>query len=143
MIYSGTNIVYGKCNAVVCEIGMNTEFGIIAKSLNNEKEITPLQKKIDGISKFLSLIIAVIIIVMFFVGILKKFDIMEILMLSISLAVAAIPEGLPAVITITLSLGMSAMAKKNAIVRKMSSVETLGVKPFLKCPIQIFLKCPI
>lgn len=127
MIYSGTNIVYGKCHAVVCEIGMNTEFGLIAKSLSQEeKEITPLQKKINGISKTLSLIIAVIIVIMFVVGLAKGMEIVEVLMLSISLAVAAIPEGLPAVITITLSLGMSAMAKKRAIVKKMSSVETLG-----------------
>ena len=127
MIYSGTNIVYGKCLAVVSEIGMNTEFGLIAKSLNEEeKEITPLQKKIDGISKFLSFIIAIIILIMFLIGIIKGMNIMEVIMLSISLAVAAIPEGLPAVITITLSLGVSAMAKRNAIVRKMSSVETLG-----------------
>lgn len=127
MIYSGTNIVYGKCQAVVCETGMNTEFGLIAKCLNEEeKEITPLQKKIDGISKFLSLIIFLIIIIMFIIGIIKSMNIKEVIMLSISLAVAAIPEGLPAVITITLSLGMSTMAKKNAIVRKMSSVETLG-----------------
>lgn len=127
MIYSGTNIVYGKCLAIVCEIGMNTEFGLIAKSLNEEeKEITPLQKKIDGISKFLSFIIAIIILIMFLIGIIKGISIMEVIMLSISLAVAAIPEGLPAVITITLSLGVSTMAKRNAIVRKMSSVETLG-----------------
>lgn len=127
MIYKGTCIVYGKCQAIVCEIGMNTEFGLIAKSLNSEiKESTPLQKKIDGISKFLSLIIFIIIIIMFFIGIIKGIDIMKIVMLSISLAVAAIPEGLPAVITITLSLGMSDLAKKRAIVRKMSSVETLG-----------------
>lgn len=127
MIYSGTSIVYGKCQAVVTEIGMSTEFGHIAQSLNKEeKEITPLQKKINGISKFLSLIIAIVIFDMFIVGILKDMEIAEVIMLSISLAVAAIPEGLPAVITIILSLGMSAMAKKRAIVRKMSSVETLG-----------------
>lgn len=127
MIYSGTNIVYGKCLAVTCSIGMNTEIGKICDSLNQEKkEITPLQKKINGISKVLSLIIAVIIVVMFFVGIIKGMDLVEVIMLSISLAVAAIPEGLPAIITITLSLGMSTMAKKRAIVRKMSSVETLG-----------------
>ena len=127
MIYSGTNIVYGKCQAVVCETGMNTEFGIIAKSLNEEiKEITPLQRKIDEISKFLSFIILIIIFIMFIIGIIKGMDILEIVLLSISLAVAAIPEGLPAVITITLSLGMNTMAKKRAIVRKMSSVETLG-----------------
>lgn len=127
MIYSGTNIVYGKCQAVVCEIGMNTEFGKIAESLNKEeKDITPLQRKINGISKFLSIIILIIIVIMFIIGLSKGMELMEVIMLSISLAVAAIPEGLPAVITITLSLGMSNMAKKNAIVRKMSSVETLG-----------------
>jgi len=127
MVYSGTNIVYGKCHAVVCEVGMNTEFGLIAKSLGHEeKDITPLQQKIDGISKFLSIIILIIIVIMFIVGMSKDMEIVEVVMLSISLAVAAIPEGLPAVITITLSLGMSTMAKKNAIVRKMSSVETLG-----------------
>ena len=127
MIYSGTIIVYGKCQAIVSEIGMNTELGLIAKSLNKEeKEITPLQKKIDGISKFLSLIIAIIIFIMFLIGVIKGMEIMTVIMLSISLAVAAIPEGLPAVITITLSLGINEMAKKNAIVRKMSSVETLG-----------------
>lgn len=127
MIYFGTNIVYGKCQAVVCETGLNTEFGLIAKYLNNEeKEITPLQRKIDGISKFLSIIIFLIIVIMFIIGFIKGMDIKEVIMLSISLAVAAIPEGLPAVITITLSLGMSTMAKKHAIVRKMSSVETLG-----------------
>lgn len=127
MIYSGTSIVYGKCHAVVTEIGMNTEFGLIAKSLESEeKEITPLQRKINGISKFLSLIIAIIIFDMFVVGILKGMELTEVIILAISLAVAAIPEGLPAVITIILSLGMNAMAKRKAIVRKMSSVETLG-----------------
>lgn len=127
MIYMGTNIVYGKCQAVVCKTGMNTEFGLIAQSLNKEeKEQTPLQKKIDGISKVLSLIIAIIIIIMFVVGLIRGMKLMEVIMLSISLAVAAIPEGLPTVITITLSLGMNNLAKKNAIVRKMSSVETLG-----------------
>lgn len=127
MIYSGTNVVYGKALAVVTEIGMKTEIGKIANSLNNEeKEITSLEMKINEISKVLSLIIAVIIVVMFIVGIIKGMEITEVIMLSISLAVAAIPEGLPAVITITLSLGISSMAKKKAIVRKMSSVETLG-----------------
>ena len=127
MIYSGTNIVYGKCEAVVCEIGMKTEFGKIAASLTvEEKEITPLQKKINGISKYLSIVIAIIILIMFLIGIIKKMELLEVIMISISLAVAAIPEGLPAVITIILSLGMSELAKKKAIVRKMSSVETLG-----------------
>ncbi len=127
MIYAGTNVVYGKCQAVVLEVGMKTEFGLIAKSLQNqEKEITPLQKKINDISKFLSVVVAIIIVIMFIVGTLKGMSVVNVLMLAISLAVAAIPEGLPAVITITLSLGIGSMAKKKAIVRKMASVETLG-----------------
>lgn len=127
MVYQGTNVVYGKCEAVVCETGMNTELGQIAESLlENEEELTPLQIKINDISKFLSLIIMIVIVVMFIIGIIRGMAFKEILLLSISLAVAAIPEGMPAVITIILSLGMNALAKKKAIVRKMSSVETLG-----------------
>ena len=127
MIFSGTSIVYGKCEAVVCSIGMNTEIGKIASSLNEkEVEITPLQHKIADISKFLAVLILTIIIIMLLIGLIKKIEILELIMLSISLAVAAIPEGLPAVITIVLSLGMEELAKKKAIVRKMASVETLG-----------------
>ncbi len=127
MIYQGTNIVYGKCEAVVCEVGMNTELGLIAESLSDTKEeLTPLQKRINGISKFLSIVVLVIIGIIFIIGLIKGMTLKEIIMLSISLAVAAIPEGLPAVITIILSLGMKALAKKKAIVRKLSSVETLG-----------------
>lgn len=127
MVYSGTSVVYGRCCVVVCETGMNTEVGKIANYIDEEKkEITPLQVKINSISKVLSIIILVIIVIMFIIGLIKKMKIMEIIMLSISLAVAAIPEGLVAVITITLYLSISEMARKNAIVRKMSSVETLG-----------------
>ena len=127
MIYSGTNITYGKCIAVVTSTGMDTEFGLIAKTLTEEiKEVTPLERKINDISKFLSIIIFVIIFIMFIIGLIKGMKISEVIMLSISLAVAAIPEGLPAVITITLSLGVATMSKKKAIVRKLSSVETLG-----------------
>lgn len=127
MIYSGTNITYGKCITVVTNTGMNTEFGLIAKTLTEEiKEVTPLERKINDISKFLSIIIFVIIFIMFIIGLIKGMKISEVIMLSISLAVAAIPEGLPAVITITLSLGVATMSKKKAIVRKLSSVETLG-----------------
>lgn len=127
MVYAGTSVVYGKCHAIVCFTGMDTEFGKIAKGLAETKsEPTPLQRKIDSISKGLSIIIGIVIVVMFIIGLIEGMAISEIVFLSISLAVAAIPEGLPAVITITLSLGMSAMAKKHAIVRKMSSVETLG-----------------
>ncbi len=127
MVYSGTNVTYGTGEAVVCVTGMNTEFGKIASMLSNEsEEITPLQKKIEEISKVLSIVIMVVIGIMFIIGLLKGIKLLEILMLSLSLAVAAIPEGLPAVITITLSLGISTMAKKRAIIRKMPSVETLG-----------------
>ncbi|MBR1377143.1 MAG: cation-translocating P-type ATPase [Bacilli bacterium] len=127
MVFTGTDVVYGKCEAVVVATGMNTEFGKIAESLNSEeKDTTPLQEKITDISKTLSIIILIIIMIMFLIGIIKGMQIKEIVMLSISLAVAAIPEGLPAVITIILSLGMNDLAKKNAIVRKMASVETLG-----------------
>ena len=127
MIFSGTNIVYGKCEAIVCSTGSETEFGKIAANLNrNVENITPLQIKINNISKFLSIIIAIIIFGMFIIGIIKNIPLQEMILLSISLAVAAIPEGLPAVITIVLSIGMTELAKKKAIVRKISSVETLG-----------------
>ena len=127
MIYMGTDIVYGKCEGIVTKTGMNTEFGQIADSLNNDiKDITPLQEKITNISKILSLIIMIIVIIMFIVGLIKGMMLSEIIMLSISLAVAAIPEGLPAVITIILSIGMNDLAKKKAIVKKIASVETLG-----------------
>lgn len=126
MIYQGTSVVYGKCEAIACLTGNNTEFGKIANSLNDEEEVTPLQKKINGISKVLSFIIAIIVLIMFIIGIIKEMKFLEVLMLAISLAVAAIPEGLPAVITIVLSLGVGELAKKKAIVRKLASVETLG-----------------
>lgn len=127
MIYSGSPVVYGKCHAIVTATGMNTEIGKIAKYLEHEEnEITPLEIKINNISKFLSILISIIIFVMFIIGLVKGMKLLEIIMLSISLAVAAIPEGLPAVITIIQSLGVSFMAKNNAVIRKLSSVETLG-----------------
>ena len=127
MVYAGTNVVYGKGEYIVTKTGMETEIGKIAGSLDNTKaEITPLQKKINGISKVLTIIISIVILIMFIVCMIKDMAITEALLLAISLAVAAIPEGLPAVITVILSLGMNVLAKKKAIVRKMSSVETLG-----------------
>ena len=127
MIYTGTHIVYGKCEAVVVATGMNTEFGKIALTIDTEiKEMTPLQERVTNISKVLSVIILIVILIMFLVGLIKGMETKEVVMLSISLAVAAIPEGLPAIITIILSLGMNDLAKRKAIVRKMASVETLG-----------------
>ena len=118
MLYAGCTVSYGNATAIV---------GKIAKDLLQTKKIeTPLQIKIEQISKFLTAIIILIIIVMFGIGLVRGMEILEVIMLAIALAVAAIPEGLPTVITIVLSLGISQMAKKNAIIRKISSIETLG-----------------
>ncbi len=127
MLYSGCSLVNGRVTAVVVGTNYKTEIGKIATSLEQEKEVeTPLQKKIDELSKTLSFIIGLIIVGMLIYGIVQGNDILTIVMLAISLAVAAIPEGLPAVITITLSIGMNQMAKKKAIIRSMKAIETLG-----------------
>ena len=127
MVYAGCNVTNGHAFVLVCATGMNTELGKIADSLMNKKsDITPLQKKINKISKLLTYIILAIIVIMMIIGLIMHNDFFDILMLSISLAVAAIPEGMSSIITIILSLGMSAMAKRNVIIRKMASVETLG-----------------
>ena len=127
MVFSGCNVTNGHAFVLVCRTGMDTELGKIANSLINKKaDITPLQKKVNQISKVLTYIIFFIIAVMMIIGILMQNDFFDVLMLSISLAVAAIPEGMSSVITIILSLGMTAMAKRNVIIRKMASVETLG-----------------
>lgn len=127
MVYSGTNVVNGRAQAVVCVTGMGTQIGLIADSLQTvKKEITPLQQKINDISKVLSIVIFIIIIVMLVVGLVRGQPLMDALMLAVSLAVAAIPEGLSAIITIIMSIGVRDMARKRAIIRVMSSVETLG-----------------
>ncbi|MDD3304443.1 MAG: cation-translocating P-type ATPase [Clostridia bacterium] len=127
MLYSGSNVVYGRGDAIVIATGMDTELGKIAEAISQQKiEITPLQKKINELSKVLSVIVVVIAVAMFFVGMLEGNPVLEVFMLAISLAVAAIPEGLSAVITITLAMGVQKMAKEKAIVRKLSSVEALG-----------------
>ncbi len=127
MIFAGSNVVYGKCEAVITSTGMNTELGKIATSLIHEESVdTPLQKKIHNISKILTYGVAVIIVIMIIIGLIRGDDIVHLIIVAISLAVAAIPEGLPAVITVILSLGMTRLAKKKAVVRNISSVETLG-----------------
>ena len=127
MIYSGCNVVYGKLIAVVTATGMDTELGKIASTIQKDKDVlSPLQIKINNVSKVLSGLIGIIIAAILVYSIYVGNDLLESIMLCISLAVAAIPEGLPAVITIALSLGTTSMAKKNTIVRKISSVETLG-----------------
>ncbi len=127
MLYSGSSVVYGRGEGVVTATGMNTELGKIATILTDSKEeLTPLQKKMNEISKTLSVIVVIIGILMVLVGIIRDNPILEVFMLAVSLAVAAIPEGLPAAITIILSIGVQKMAKENSIVRKLSSVEALG-----------------
>lgn len=127
MVYSGSSVVYGRCEGIVVGTGMNTELGKIAAALNMEKDsLTPLQIKISEISKVLSIIVIIIAVLMFVVGFIQGDNLLSVFMMAVSLAVAAIPEGLPAVITITLAIGVQKMAKKNAIIRKLSSVEALG-----------------
>ena len=127
MLFSGCNIVNGHVEAIVVRTGMTTELGLIATSLNTPYEVsTPLQIKIKEISKKITILVFLIILFMFFYGVINGYKLMEIIMLCVSLAVAAIPEGLPAVITIALSSGTGALAKKKTIVRQMSAVETLG-----------------
>ncbi len=127
MGYMSTIVTYGRAIGVVATTGMNTEIGNIANLLNEvEDEMTPLQKKIDRLGKLLGMISIIVVILIFIVGWLWNFDLLDLFMISVSLAVAAIPEGLPTVITVVLSMGMRKMAKKNAIVKELNAVETLG-----------------
>ena len=132
MVYMGSTVVYGRGTAVVCGTGMNTEMGKIADALTKaEEEQTPLQKKLAGLSKILTWIVLGICVVMFGVGIIKAGEfstsvLLDTFMVAVSLAVAAIPEGLAAVVTIVLSIGVTKMAKRNAVIRKLTAVETLG-----------------
>ena len=127
MLYSGSSVVYGRGEGVVTSTGMNTELGKIAVMLSHENEtLTPLQKKTNEISKVLSIVVVVIGLAMVILGLIQHNKLLEIFMLSVSLAVAAIPEGLPASITIILSIGVQKMARKHSIIRKLASVETLG-----------------
>ena len=128
MIYSGCSVISGKIVALVTATGMNTELGRIAKSITDKKDIpTPLQKKISEISKNLTIAIIFIIALVFLYNILVIHNnVLQVIMLCISLMVSAVPEGLPAVISIALSLGVKELAKKKTLARTLSSVETLG-----------------
>ena len=127
MLFLGTSITNGKCTGIVISTGKNTEIGKIALSLNEIDRIeTPLQLKIKEISKKITFIVFIILIFIFILALINKYTILEIIMLCSSLAVAAIPEGLPTVITITLSVGISNLAKKKTVVKQMQAVETLG-----------------
>ena len=125
-LYMDSNILSGNGIGVVESIGMNTEIGKIADIVQHDDEETPLAKRVGKLGKTLSAIAIVVCIAIFIMEFLKGIPLVETFMTAVSLAVAAIPEGLPAVLTLTLALGMSEMAKSNAIVRKLLSVETLG-----------------
>ncbi len=125
--FTGSVVSYGKAIGVVTETGMNTEIGLIAQKVSSEgREITPLQKEINVLGKWLAIFAVFAVTIVFIVGLLIGDDLIEVLLISVSLAVSAVPEGLPAVITITLAIGMQRMAAKNAVVRKLSAVQTLG-----------------
>lgn len=127
MLFLGTSITNGKCTGIVISTGKNTEIGKIALSLNEIDRIeTPLQLRIKELSKKITFIVFIILIFIFILALINKYTILEIIMLCSSLAVAAIPEGLPTVITITLSVGISNLAKKKTVVKQMQAVETLG-----------------
>lgn len=127
MAYFGCSVTYGRGMGVVTAIGMETELGKIADHLaSGDEPQTPLQIKLEELSKYLTYGILAICIIVFAVGVLRGREYMEMFLTGVSLAVAAIPEGLPAVITIVLAMGVQKMAKQNAIMRKLSAVETLG-----------------
>lgn len=127
MVFSGCSITYGTAAAIVTATGMDTEMGKIANMLENEEEgQTPLQKKLADLGKWLGILALAACAIIFAVGLLNGILALEIFMTAVSLAVSAIPEGLPAIVTIVLSIGVQRMVKKNAIIRQLPAVETLG-----------------
>lgn len=127
MAFSTTIVVNGHAEAVVTDTGMNTRVGKIAKMIiTDEAPETPIQKKLSQVGKTLGIGCLVICVFIFIIGLIKKISPIEMFMTSVGLAVAAIPEGLPAIVTIMLSIGVTKMARKNSIIRKLPAVETLG-----------------
>ncbi|MBR0379921.1 MAG: HAD-IC family P-type ATPase, partial [Mogibacterium sp.] len=132
MVYMGSTVVYGRGKAVITATGMSTEMGKIADAIAQaEEELTPLQIKLAQLSKILTKLVLVICAFIFALGVIKagrlSMDVMiDTFMLAISLAVAAIPEGLVAVVTIVLSIGVTRMSQRNAVIRRLTAVETLG-----------------
>ncbi|PWM53288.1 MAG: ATPase [Bacillota bacterium] len=127
MVFSGCSLTYGSATAVVTGTGMNTEMGKIANLLAGEKEVrTPLQNKLAQLGKYLGIVALAACAIIFVVGACVGLDWLELFMTAVSLAVSAIPEGLPAVVTIVLSIGVTRMVRKNAIIKRLPAVETLG-----------------
>ncbi len=127
MVFSGNSITYGTATAIVTGTGMDTEVGKIANLLDSETNPpTPLQQKLAELGKYLGIVALVACGIIFVIGIMDKLPVLEIFMTSVALAVSAVPEGLPAIVTIVLSIGVQRMVKKNAIIRRLPAVETLG-----------------
>ena len=127
MVFSGCSITYGTATAVVTGTGMDTEMGKIANLLDNESDTqTPLQQKLAQLGKYLGIVAIAACAIIFAVGLATGSEIMDMFMTAVSLAVSAIPEGLPAIVTIVLSIGVQRMVKKNALIRRLPAVETLG-----------------
>ena len=127
MVFMGTIVTHGRAAAVVASTGMKTQIGAIATALRDVKEEpTPVEKSISTLSRYLVILILGIIAALAVVGVYRGLDPLEILFLTVAAAVSAIPEGLPAVVTVVLTLGMRFMAKRNAIIRRLVAVETLG-----------------
>lgn len=125
--FMSTVVTYGRGKGIVVGTGMNTEIGLIAEMLESyEEEITPLQKKLAELGKILGIASLAICGVVFLLGLIRGVPVLEIFMTAVSLAVAAIPEGLPAIVTIVLALGMQRMVKRHSIIKKLHAVETLG-----------------
>ena len=127
MVFSGCSVTYGTATAVVTATGMDTEMGRIANLLDNESETqTPLQQKLAQLGKYLGIVALAACGIIFVVGLINNTPPLEIFMTAVSLAVSAIPEGLPAIVTIVLSIGVQRMVKRNALIRRLPAVETLG-----------------
>lgn len=127
MVYSGTVLVAGKIEAIVVATGMNTELGKIASVMDTKEEpITPLQMKVQKISKFITIVACILVAFVLVYGLINDYDVLSLVMLCISMIVASVPECLPIAITATLSIGVSQMAKKKSIVRNLAAIETLG-----------------
>ena len=127
MVFSGCSITYGTATALVTGTGMNTEMGKIAGLLEGETDSqTPLQKKLAQLGKYLGIVALIACAIVFVVGLFSGLNPLEIFMTAVSLAVSAIPEGLPAIVTIVLAIGVQRMVKKNALIRRLPAVETLG-----------------
>ena len=127
MVFMGTSVAYGRGTAVITGTGMDTELGRIADLIQTvESEKTPLQKRMEQLGKYLAVAAVIIVAVVFGLGVLRGEELKELFLTSVAMAVAAVPEGLAAVVTISLALGAQRMLKRKALIRKLPAVETLG-----------------